>query len=64
MYTLLQRVILTEDFPQYSIEAGEAGTIVEVLTNPSEAYIVELVAEDGSSRIAYFVESNQLKAYE
>lgn len=54
-------VEMVEDLPEHGIKRGERGTVVEVLHDPSEAYIIEF--EDGkgdSSRLAYFVKPEQI----
>ena len=58
---LLDMVEVIEDLPQYDVKRGERGTVVEVLEEPSEAYILEFVDEDGSSRLAYWVKPDQIR---
>lgn len=58
---LLDIVEVTEDLPEYAVRRGERGTVVEVLDNPEEAYILEFVDESGtSSRLAYWVKPHQI----
>lgn len=40
----------TISFPDEGIEKGESGTIVATFTMPSEAYLVEFVNYDGTTR--------------
>ena len=54
-------VEVVEDLPEYGIKCGERGAVVEVLDSPSEAYILEFVDEDGSSRLAYWVSPEQIR---
>ena len=56
----LDVVELTEDLPEYGISCGERGAVVEAFDNPSEAYDLEFVDEDGQSRFAYSVKPNQI----
>lgn len=46
----LDRVAITRDLPQEGLKAGDAGTVVGVHTEPTEAYTVEFVNPDGSER--------------
>lgn len=58
---LLDIVELTEDLPEFDVRRGERGTVVEVLDNPEEAYILEFVDKSGtSSKLAYWVKSHQI----
>src|SRR5882724_10145 len=61
----LEMVELLEDLPEYDLKKGEIGVVVEVFDTPSEAYDLEFVDESGrSSRFAYSVKPNQIKASE
>ena len=61
----LELVELLEDLPEYDLKKGEIGVVVEVFDTPSEAYDLEIVDESGrSSRFAYSVRPNQIKASE
>ena len=58
---LLDIVELTEDLPEFSVERGERGVVVEVFDTPEEAYILEFVDNSGtSSRLAYWVKPHQI----
>jgi Domain of unknown function (DUF4926) len=58
---LLDIVELTEDLPEFGVSRGERGTVVEVLGEPEEAYILEFVEKSGtSSRLAYWVRPHQV----
>ena len=58
---LFDVVEVAEDITEYGVKRGERGTVVEVLDDPSEAYILEFVDENGSSRLAYWVKPNQFR---
>lgn len=58
---LFDVVEVAEDITEYSVKRGERGTVVEVLDDPSEAYILEFVDETGSSRIANWVKPYQFR---
>jgi hypothetical protein len=58
---LLDVVEVVEDLPQYGIRRGERGSVVEVLDDPTEAYIVEFANDNGSSRLAYWVRPDQIR---
>ena len=60
MVALNDMVEVVEDLPEYGVKRGERGAVVEVLTDPSEAYILEFVDSDGSSRLAYWVKPDQI----
>ncbi len=58
---LLDIVELTADLPEFGVKRGERGTVVEVLDEPEEAYIIEFVDESGtSSRLAYWVKPQHI----
>lgn len=48
-YRDLERVQLVEDVPEHDLKRGEEGTIVHVFET-ANAYLVEFVNEDGSTR--------------
>lgn len=43
------------DFPINGIKTGEAGAIVAIFTVPNEAYEVEFVNEDGSTKAMFAI---------
>lgn len=43
---LLNVVVLSDDLPEYNLERGQVGTVVEILAD-GEAFEVEFVAPDG-----------------
>ena len=58
---LLDIVELKEDLPEFGVKRGERGTVVEVLDDPEEAYILEFVDKSGtSSRLSYWVKPHQI----
>jgi hypothetical protein len=58
----LDVVKLTEDLPQYGLCMGEQGTIVEVFSDPEEAYMIEFQQNlSGNSIIADWVLPTQLE---
>jgi Flp pilus assembly protein TadD len=57
---LFDVVELAEDLPEYGVKRGECGTVVEVLDDPSEAYILEFANGSDSPRLAYWVRPDQI----
>ena len=57
-------VEVAEDLPEYGVKRGERGAVVQVLVDPSEAYILEFVDEGGGSRLAHWVRPNQINVIE
>ena len=51
----LQVVKTLIDFPSENIKSGDSGTIVACFTIPSEAYEVEFVNENGSTRAMFAI---------
>jgi len=45
----------TKDFPKEGIKKGEIGTIVMVYTDPHEAYEVEFVNDDGTTKAMFAI---------
>ncbi len=45
----LEVVFARVGFPEDGIRAGQAGTVVHVFTEPSEAYLVEFANENGET---------------
>ena len=50
-----QVVKVLKDFPKENILAGDIGTIVVCFTIPNEAYEVEFVKEDGSTKAMFAI---------
>ena len=51
----LQVVRTLIDFPKENISAGDIGAVVACFTVPNEAYEVEFVNEDGSTRAMFAI---------
>lgn len=47
----LDVVELTEDLPEYGLRQGAQGTVLEVFSQPEEAYMLEFIDESGESSI-------------
>jgi hypothetical protein len=60
--SLLDTVIVTVNFPDQQVLAGDLGTIVEVYSDPSPAYEVEFVNPDGSTRALLTLAPDQVRA--
>ncbi len=54
------RIVLTEDLPEYELQAGDVGTIVQVYSN-ERAYEVEFVALTGKTVAVVTVPSDQIR---
>ncbi|MFP4432619.1 MAG: DUF4926 domain-containing protein [Spirochaetaceae bacterium] len=54
------RVVLTNDLPDHSLEAGDVGSIVHVYTEES-AYEVEFVALDGQTIAVVTIGADKLR---
>lgn len=59
---LYERVRLRKDFPEYSLKAGEEGAVLEIVTDPRKAYLVEFSDEDGEATATEFFTEDQLEA--
>ncbi len=58
----LDVVELTQDLPQYGLSKGTRGTVVEVFTQPEQAFMVEFIDESGThSTIADWVLPSQIE---
>jgi len=58
---LLDVVVVTVDFPEHGVYAGERGTIVEVYTELEEAYEVEFVQADGRAKSLFALRPDQFQ---
>jgi hypothetical protein len=58
---LLNTVIVTANFPDHDVLAGDLGAIVEVYTIPALAYEVEFVNPDGTTRALLTLSSDQVR---
>jgi hypothetical protein len=58
---LLDTVIVTANFPDHDVLAGDLGAIVEVYTTPALAYEVEFVDPDGATRALLTLSAEQVR---
>ena len=58
---LLETVIATVNIPDHKILAGDLGTVVEVYITPTQAYEVEFVNADGSTRAVVTLAPHQIR---
>ena len=49
------------DFPKHGIKKGEVGTIVHIFSFPSEAYEVEFINKDGSTKVNFAISPEHLE---
>ncbi len=56
-----ERVVLTADFPEYRLKAGDVGTVVHVY-GAGEAYEVEFFTLDGQTLDVITVEAEQVRS--
>ena len=61
MFGLLDIVIVTANFPDYQVLAGDLGTVVEIYTTPQIAFEVEFVNPDGSTRSLLTLSTDQVR---
>ena len=61
MFEELDRVILTEDLPDYGLEAGDVGTVVLVHSGGA-GYEVEFVALDGETIAVVSAHPHQIRS--
>ncbi len=59
--SLLDTVVVTENFPEEQILSGDIGTVVEIYNQPNLAYEVEFVNPDGSTRALLTLMPNQVR---
>lgn len=57
-------IIILKDYPQEAILQGDIGVIVDIYTIPKEAYEVEFVREDGTTKALIVLEDHELMKYE
>ena len=60
MIAELERVILTEDLPDYSLKAGDIGTVI-LVHRGGEGYEVEFVALNGETLAVTTVLASQVR---
>jgi hypothetical protein len=61
-FELLQLVYVRDAHPALGLVRGECGTIVETLEKPHEAYLVEFIEDDGSTKAEAAFRPEQLSA--
>lgn len=49
MFDDLDTVKLLEDIPEHGLHIGQVGTVLEVFSRPSPAYLVEFCNNDGET---------------
>ncbi len=59
-FSLLDTVVLTEDLPQERLFCGMVGAIVDVYSQPNEAYEVEFCDNSGKTIAMLALLPNQL----
>ena len=62
-YSLLEVVQLQQDFPSFNLQKGDIGTIVEVFSNPYEAYEVEFCDNKGKTIALLTLKPEQLMSF-
>jgi len=50
-------------FPEEGIDKGEIGAVIDVYTRPEEAYEVEFVNEDGTTKAMFAILPEHLEKY-
>jgi hypothetical protein len=56
-----ERAVLTTDLPDHGLQAGDVGTVVDVLGD-GQAYLVEFFTLDGETIDVVMVEADQVRA--
>jgi len=59
----LEVVKTLKDFPEKGIKIGDVGTIVMAFTVPNEAYEVEFVDDDGTTKAMFAILPEDLEQY-
>jgi len=59
----LDVIKVVSDFPEHGIVKGEIGAIVVAFTYPKEAYEVEFVNDDGTTKAMFTILSENLEKY-
>ncbi|MFS6938991.1 MULTISPECIES: DUF4926 domain-containing protein [Neisseria] len=62
-YSLLEVVQLQQDFPRFNLRKGDIGAIVEVYSNPYEAYEVEFCDNEGKTIALLTLKPEQLMSF-
>ena len=62
-YSLLEVVKLQQDLPGFNLQKGDIGAIVEVYSNPYEAYEVEFCDNEGKTIALLTLKPEQLMPF-
>ena len=62
-YSLLEVVKLQQDLPGFNLQQGDIGTIVEIYSNPYEAYEVEFCDTKGKTISLLTLKPEQLMPF-
>ncbi len=62
-FSELDIVKTLKEYPEFNIQKGDIGTIVIVFTNPNEAYEVEFVNNDGSTKAMFAILPEDIEKY-
>jgi hypothetical protein len=58
---LLDVVVVTRDFPEHGVLAGDLGTVVECYEGQPESYEVEFINADGQTRALLTLPAEQIR---
>lgn len=61
-YSLFDSVILTENIPEHNLKSGMVGAIVDVYSEPEEAYEVEFCDDYGQTICMLPLYDHQIRA--
>ncbi|BCS88788.1 DUF4926 domain-containing protein [Pseudodesulfovibrio sediminis] len=61
MLKIFDVVVIVRDMPLFGLIEGMIGTVVEVFTNPADAYEIEFCDKDGKTIKLCTIEENQLR---
>lgn len=59
-FTIFDTVTVLNDYPKEGVQRGDFGAIVEIFTQPDEAYEVEFVDERGNAKALIVLHSNEI----
>ena len=59
-FELLQVVFIRDALPDLDLTKGEGGTVVETLDCADEAYLIEFIDDDGSTKAEALLSPDQL----
>lgn len=61
-YSLFDVVALTENISEYNLKSGSVGAIVDIYTEPEDAYEVEFCDDDGQTICMLPLYDHQIRA--